>query len=94
MLDFLYGDYTFVNPVLAKHYGMPTSNTCGQSSGCESIGISQYRPRRVAADVGVLDKECPGFAHQPGETGLLGGPPVAGGGDSAPAAERSGLAGR
>src|SRR5439155_23394504 len=22
-LDFLYGDYTFVNPALAKHYGMP-----------------------------------------------------------------------
>ncbi|HKD38471.1 MAG TPA: DUF1592 domain-containing protein, partial [Pirellulales bacterium] len=23
VLDFLYGDYTFINPVLAKHYGMP-----------------------------------------------------------------------
>src|SRR5262249_15145746 len=23
VLDFLYGDYTFVNPVLARHYGMP-----------------------------------------------------------------------
>ncbi len=23
VLDLLYGDYTFVNPVLAKHYGMP-----------------------------------------------------------------------
>ena len=27
VLDFLYGDYTFVNPVLAKHYGMPTLTT-------------------------------------------------------------------
>ena len=23
VLDLLYGNYTFVNPVLAKHYGMP-----------------------------------------------------------------------
>ena len=23
VLDLLYGSYTFVNPVLAKHYGMP-----------------------------------------------------------------------
>src|SRR6185312_15399282 len=23
VLDFLYGNYTFVNPVLARHYGMP-----------------------------------------------------------------------
>src|SRR4029078_5330503 len=23
VLDFLYGDYTFVNPMLARHYGMP-----------------------------------------------------------------------
>ena len=23
VLDFLYGDYTFVNAVLARHYGMP-----------------------------------------------------------------------
>jgi hypothetical protein len=26
ILDFLNGDYTFVNPVLAKHYGIPISN--------------------------------------------------------------------
>ena len=25
VLDLLYGNYTFVNPVLAKHYGMPGS---------------------------------------------------------------------
>ena len=25
LLDLLYGDYTFVNPVLARHYGMPES---------------------------------------------------------------------
>ena len=23
VLDLLYGNYTFVNPVLARHYGMP-----------------------------------------------------------------------
>ena len=26
MLDLLYGNYTFVNPVLARHYGMPSSS--------------------------------------------------------------------
>ena len=25
VLDFLYGNYTFVNPVLARHYGMPAA---------------------------------------------------------------------
>ena len=25
VLNFLYADYTFVNPLLAKHYGMPAS---------------------------------------------------------------------
>ena len=23
VLDFLYGNHTFVNPILARHYGMP-----------------------------------------------------------------------
>jgi hypothetical protein len=27
ILDLLYGNYTFVNPVLAKHYGMPVTGT-------------------------------------------------------------------
>ena len=31
VLDFLDGDYTLVNPVLAKHYGMPTLTTAPMS---------------------------------------------------------------
>ena len=36
VLDFLYGDHTFVNPVLAKHYGMPDAEHACQTSGCAS----------------------------------------------------------
>jgi hypothetical protein len=33
VLDLIYGDYTFVNPVLARHYGMP------QATGDETVWV-------------------------------------------------------
>jgi hypothetical protein len=33
VLDLIYGDYTFVNPVLARHYGMP------QTTGDETVWV-------------------------------------------------------
>ena len=34
VLDLLYGNYTFVNPVLAKHYGMPEVDGRRGHAGC------------------------------------------------------------
>ena len=34
VLDLLYGNYTFVNPVLAKHYGMPEVDGRAPITGC------------------------------------------------------------
>ena len=33
VLDLLYGNYTFVNPVLAKHYGMPDVRGRSRTTG-------------------------------------------------------------
>ena len=36
VLDFLYADHTFVNRVLAEHYGMPDRLLGRRTSGCGS----------------------------------------------------------
>ena len=36
VLDLLYGNYTFVNPVLAQHYGMPDVDGRRRTRGCAS----------------------------------------------------------
>ena len=66
--------YTFVNPVLARHYGMPepAAGTLGARGRCAEV-----RARRAAADVGVPDQERARPAHQPGQARLLGRPPAA-----------------
>ena len=87
VLDLLYGNYTFVNPVLAKHYGMPAV-----AGGARQVGArgrrAAVRPRRPAADVGVPDAERARPADQPGEARLLGGAARARRDDPAAAARR------
>ena len=72
VLDMLYGNHTFVNPVLAKHYGMPEVK-----GRCERLGACgrcrQVPARRSSADVGLPDAELSRPANQPGEARLLGG---------------------
>ena len=34
VLDALYGNYTFVNPPLARHYGMPAASKATTTPGC------------------------------------------------------------
>ena len=56
VLDLLYGNHTFVNPVLAKHYGMPeVTGDAGQWVRVDDA--RQLRTRRPAADVRVPDAE-------------------------------------
>ena len=41
VLDLLYGDYTFVNPALAQHYGMPgVERRCEQMGSCGRMRAS------------------------------------------------------
>ena len=56
VLDLLYGNYTFVNPVLARHYGMPEVAGDARSLGARRRR-RQVRPRRPAADGRVPDAE-------------------------------------
>ena len=93
VLDLLYGNYTFVNPVLARHYGMPEV-----TGGADTLGPRRrrapLRPRRPAADGGLPDAERARPADQPGEARLLGGPPRARRDDPAAAADRPRAAAR
>ena len=43
VLDFLYGNHTFVNPVLARHYGMPEPTAAGR------VGPRRRRARSTGA---------------------------------------------
>ena len=52
VLDLLYGDDTFVNPVLARHYGMPEPRRRARRVGPRRRRPA-LRPRRPAADGGL-----------------------------------------
>ena len=90
----MYGNYTFVNPVLAKHYGMPgvdraTPNTWVRVDDADRYGRGGLLPMAVFPDA-----ELAGPADQSGEARLLGGAAGAGRGDSAAAAGGAGIADR
>ena len=91
VLDLLYGDYTFVNPPLAMHYGMPQVTGDGLGAGRQCRELSA---RRSAADGGVPDRELARVAHQSGEARLLGGEAGAGRSDSSASAGGAGIAQR
>jgi mono/diheme cytochrome c family protein len=68
VLDFLYGDYTFVNPVLAKHYGMPTPNTLA-NEWTRIDGISQFGRGGLPTMAVFLTKNAPGLRTSPVKRG-------------------------
>ena len=75
VLDLLYGNHTFVNPVLAKHYGMP--EVAGRRRHVGPRGrCAPVRTRRSAADVRIPDAERARPADQSGEARILGGAPA------------------
>ena len=68
VLDFLYGNYTFVNPALAKHYGMPDLKTAGD----EWVRIDNAREydRGGLLPMAVfLTKNAPGLRTSPVKRG-------------------------
>ena len=66
VLDFLYGNYTFVNPVLAKHYGMPEppAGTWMRVDEAQKYSRGGLLPMAV-----FLTKNAPGLRTSPVKRG-------------------------
>jgi hypothetical protein len=68
MLDLLYGDYTFVNSVLARHYGMP----CPSANGDEWMRIDnahEYGRGGILPMAAFLTRNAPGLRTSPVKRG-------------------------
>ena len=69
VLDLLYGNYTFVNPVLAKHYGMPDV-----TGGADRLGARGRRRRSIGRGgllpmAVFLTQNAPGLRTSPVKRG-------------------------
>jgi hypothetical protein len=68
VLDFLHADHTFVNPVLAAHYGMPTRDVAADEwvriDGTHTYGRGGLLPMSV-----FLTKNSPGLRTSPVKRG-------------------------
>ena len=75
IFDFLYGDHTFVNGVLAKHYGMPEPTAVGGKSAVGSDGwvrvegAGQYGRGGLLPMAAFLTKNSPGLRTSPVKRG-------------------------
>ena len=68
VLDFLYGDYTFVNRVLAEHYGVPT--TPGANDGWFRVNDARSYGRGGLLPMAVfLTQNAPGLRTSPVKRG-------------------------
>ncbi len=68
VLDCLYGDYTFVNPILAKHYGMPEMK--GAADHWVRVDrVSQYNRGGLMPMSIFLTKNAPGLRTSPVKRG-------------------------
>ncbi len=67
VLEGLHGDYTFVNPVLARHYGL-TIGDVGPNDWVRVDDVQPRRSRRPASDGRFPDGELAGTAHQSRES--------------------------
>jgi hypothetical protein len=67
VLDLLYGGYTFVNPVLAKHYGMPMED--GPSDWKRVENASQYGRGGLLPMSVFLTRNAPGLRTSPVKRG-------------------------
>jgi hypothetical protein len=68
MLDLVYGNYTFVNPVLARHYGMP--DVAGAANQWVRIDdADQYGRGGLLPMAAFLTKNAPGLRTSPVKRG-------------------------
>ncbi|QEL13669.1 DUF1592 domain-containing protein [Limnoglobus roseus] len=68
VLDFLYADHTFVNPALARHYGMPVS-TGGADGWTRVDGAGKYGRGGLLPMAVFLTKNAPGLRTSPVKRG-------------------------
>ena len=68
MLDFLYANDTFVNPVLAKHYGMPAASERRGRVGA-GRGRRRYDRGGLLPMAVFLTKNAPGLRTSPVKRG-------------------------
>jgi hypothetical protein len=64
VLDFLYADHTFVNPVLARHYGMPEPDGWRRIDDANKYGRGGLLPMAV-----FLTRNAPGLRTSPVKRG-------------------------
>jgi len=69
ILDFIYGDYTFVNPVLAKHYGMPEPKG-GADQWMRVDDAQKYQRGGILPMAAFLTKNAPGLRTSPVKRGF------------------------
>ncbi len=68
VLDFVYGDYTFVNPILAQHYGMPVP-TGAAHEWAKIDGAGKFSRGGVLPMAAFLTKNAPGLRTSPVKRG-------------------------
>jgi hypothetical protein len=66
VLDFLYGNYTFVNPVLARHYGMPEP---AEGTWARMDEAQKYERGGLLPMSAFLTKNAPGLRTSPVKRG-------------------------
>ena len=68
VLDLLYGDYTFVNPVLARHYGMPEVEGAPDTGSASTMRATYKRGGLLPMAV-FLTQNAPGLRTSPVKRG-------------------------
>jgi hypothetical protein len=69
ILDLVYGDYTFVNPVLAKHYGMPEMPGATPYTWVRIDNAGKYERGGLLPMSVFLTKNAPGLRTSPVKRG-------------------------
>jgi hypothetical protein len=67
--DLIYGDYTFVNPVLAKHYGMPAVEG-GNDNWVRVDNASRYNRGGILPMAVFMTQNSPGLRTSPVKRGV------------------------
>ena len=68
MLDLLYGNYTFVNPVLARHYGMPIESL-SSDQWVRMDDVDRFGRGGILPMAAFLTKNAPGLRTSPVKRG-------------------------
>jgi hypothetical protein len=69
ILDFVYGEHTFVNPVLAKHYGIPLPENAAADQWVRIDDARKYERGGLLPMAAFLTKNAPGLRTSPVKRG-------------------------